>query len=271
MKISKPIFPREHGAWAVLFVPLTIGIAAAGKFNPMVVLLALSALWLFLSYVPVQAVARRYLGSARDGDELQSAWFWAIAYLLAGALFILPVLATGFWLLPPIGVVGWLFFLVNFLLTLRHPKTITSDLAAVAGLTLSAPSAYYVATGNLSPPAVSLWVLNFLFFGSGVFYVHMMVRARGLKKARFSLVEKLKLGRLNLFYHVIVVTIVVVMTLGHFTIQLALTAFIPMILHAVIGTAKLSSDVRFKNLGFLLLAQSAVFAMLLSALFLSQP
>lgn len=271
MKISRPIFPREHGAWAVLFIPMIIGIAAAEQFNLMVVFLALSVLAVFLSYVPVQAIIRRYLGSAWAEDELQSAWFWAIAYLLAGGLFILPVLATCLWLLLPIGIVGSLCFLGNFLLTLRHPKTIASDLAAVAGLTLSAPSAYYVATGTLSPPAVSLWVLNFLFFGSGVFYVHMKIRARGLKKPRFSWMEKLTLGRLNLIYHVIVVTIVVVMTLRHFTTQLALIAFIPMILHAVIGTAKLSSDVRFKNLGFLLLAQSAVFAMLLSALFLSQP
>jgi hypothetical protein len=271
MKISKPILPKEHGAWAVLFVPMIIGIATAGQFNLMVVFLALSALGVFLSYVPVHAILRRYLGSAGAEDELQSAWFWAIAYFLAGALFILPVLATGLWLLLPIGIVGLLCFFGNFLLTLRHSKTIAIDLTAVAGLTLSAPSAYYVAAGTLDQAAVSLWVLNFLFFGSSVFYVHMKIRARGLKKPRFSWMEKLTLGRLNLIYHVIVVTIVVVMTLRHFTTQLALIAFIPMIIHAVIGTAKLSSEVRFKNLGFLLLAQSALFGLLLSALFLSHP
>ena len=144
---------------------------------------------------------------------------------------------------------------------------IVTDLIAVAGLTLSGPSVYYVLMGMLDWYAVLLYVLNFFFFGWSVFYVHMKIQAFAEKKADVERRKKMSLGKVILLYDAVVVTIVVVLAATHFMPMLALVAFVPMILHGVYGALKLSTKVHFKKLGLLLLGQSILFAVLLSYAF----
>jgi hypothetical protein len=67
---------------------------------------------------------------------------------MAGVIFGLPVLVLrGCWLLLPIGVASMGCFLLSFFLTKRKPKTITSDLVSVLGVTLTGPGMYYVVSG----------------------------------------------------------------------------------------------------------------------------
>lgn len=165
MSIPKPIITKEHGAWAVLFVPMIAGAAYANSFTWNVVWLAFSALGFFMSYVPVHTLLREFTGMQQGKEKIVAAEFWGAAYLGFGILFILPLLYQQLWLLLVIGIFGAGAFFENFLLTRKIQKSIASDFAAVAGLTLSAPSAYYVATGMLDTKAFVLWLLNMLFFG----------------------------------------------------------------------------------------------------------
>jgi len=145
-----------------------------------------------------------------------------------------------------------------------YSKMIATDLIAVAGLTLSGPSMYYVLTGTLDRTALSMYVLNFLFFGCSVFYVHMKIQASAAKKPGMAWREKLSLGKENLRYHAAVAAVVAILAYVQFIPIFAAVAFIPMVVHGVYGTIKLSSRVHFKKLGFLLLGQSVVFGILLS-------
>lgn len=252
---------------------MIVGASVAGQFNPQVIYLGFSALAMFLSYVPVQTILRQLFIAPQGADKLRPAIFWAAVYLGLGALFIFPLVLQKLWLLAGFAFLGGLFFLANFALTRRYAKTIFSDLIATLGLTLGAPSAYYVATAQLDQTAALLWLLNFLFFGCGMVYVHMKLRASALKKPTLSFDEKLHLGKWNLVYHVAVWAIVGFLVIKNFTPLFAVLAFVPMTLHAIYGTLKLSSVVRFKNLGLLLLAQSIVFALLFfmgAALILAQ-
>jgi hypothetical protein len=147
---------------------------------------------------------------------------------------------------------------------MRGPKTIAGDLVAVVGMTLGAPAGYYLSTSSLDLDALSLWLLNILFFGSTVVYVHMKIRARSTSRSELSWAEKFSLGKLNLAYHVVVVAAVLLLVLMYFTPELALIAFVPMIVHALIGTMKLSGNTSFRRLGFILLVHSAIFGILLS-------
>ncbi|MGH7602242.1 MAG: YwiC-like family protein, partial [bacterium] len=264
MKIPPPIIPKEHGAWAVLLVPMIAGASFAGRFNLNVLYLALSALGGFMSYVPVQTILRHFFVAPQGKEKLQAAIFWSGGCLGIATLFILPLFFQKLWMLLGIGMAGMISFFGNFILVRRYTKTILSDLISVAGLTLSAPSAYYVATGKLHQAAELLWLLNFLFFGCGIVYVHMKIHASAMKKSELSLDEKLRLGKLNLIYHLIVLAIVGILVIKNFTPLLAMAAFAPMTVHAIYGTFKLSSTVRFKNLGLILLAHSLVFALLLA-------
>jgi len=264
INIPKPIITREHGAWAVLLVPIAVAASAANAISAHLVFFIFSALAVFLGYVPAQALLRAWLEKGHDDEKLSASKFWLMIYGGMGFLFLLPLVASGYRLLLVIGAVGAGFFFGNFFLTRASGKTIASDLFAVLGLTLTAPSTYYVATGELNSTAVMLWLLNALFFGCSVFYVHMKMTARVLKLEPFSVRERLSIGRLNLLYHLAVISIIVLLTALHYTPLLMVVVFLPMAVHSLYGTVKLSSRVRFKNLGFILLGHALLFGVLLS-------
>jgi hypothetical protein len=263
MVIPAPMIPKEHGAWAVLGAPMFVGAIAAGRCTMEFALLTASALGIFMSYVPIHTILRHMFIQPQPAPKLSQALVWSAAYLGVGVLFMIPLLAQGFWLLLALGVPGVTSFAGNFLLTRRFAKTIPSDLLAVAGLTLGAPAAYYVTSRSMGMTAFFLWLLNFLFFGCGVFYVHMKIHASATKKPVFPMEERLSIGKMNLAYHLAVLSLVAVFSGAHYTPQFAVLAFVPMSLHAVYGTCTLSSRVRFKNIGLLLLGQCFMFAILL--------
>jgi nitrous oxidase accessory protein len=262
MKIPPPIIPKEHGAWAVLFVPMLVGASIAGKFTLNVLFLALATLGVFLSYMPVQTLLREWFVARQAPEKAHTAKFWAVVYLGAAALFMLPLFLQNLWWLLGIGTLSAIAFFANFVLTRHYAKTVLSDLISVLGLTLSAPAAYYTVTGKLDQTAATLWLMNFLFFGSGIVYVHTKLRAAALKKQDFSFGEKLSLGKLNLIYHLVVLAIAGILAAHNFTPLFAMVAFVPMTIHAIYGTLKLTSTVRFKNLGLILLLHSLIFALL---------
>lgn len=261
MKIPPPAIPKEHGAWAVLFVPMLIGASVAGEFTLNVLFLAFASLGVFLSYVPAQTLLREWFIASPAPERVRAAKFWAVGYLGAAALFMLPLFFQNLWWLLGIGTLSIIAFLANFVLTRHYSKTVLSDLISVVGLTLSAPAAYYTVAGKLDQTAVMLWLMNFLFFGSGIVYVHTKLRA-AVKRPDLPLYEKLRLGKLNLLYHFAVLAIVGILAVKNFTPLFAVVAFVPMTIHAIYGTLKLSNTVRFKNLGLILLAHALIFALL---------
>jgi hypothetical protein len=262
MKIPEPIIPKEHGAWAVLFVPFLVGAGVAQGFSFRLILGAIAVLGAFMSYVPAQMVMRHHLGRPLPEGKLRQAWFWGSIYLGASIASSFPVVMQGYLLLIPLGILGVVAFAVNFFLTRNAPKTIAGDLVSVAGLTLSALLAYYTLKGALDTTALLLWVVNLLFFGGSVLYVHMKIRAASTRKESLEPGEKFSLGRFNLLYHIAAVGIAAGLVFVGALPALAILAFVPMAIHAFYGTLKLSGRVRFKNLGFLMLGHSVLFAFL---------
>lgn len=253
-------FPKEHGAWAVLGIPLLVGTAMGGGFSPDFAFLALSSFSFFIA-----SAAFPMLRGVRDPHRVAVARLWGSAFVLAGFLVSLPLLIKGFWWLIGFGLVAGGMDLVHLRMTRRAPKTVGSDLVAVAGLTLGAPAAFGVSTGEVNATAGFLWLMCFLFFGSSVFYVHMKMRVAGIKSDGVPLRRRMAIGVLNLAYHVLVIGIVIALSVFRLTPEFAALAFLPMTVHAVIGTIRLSARVQFKKLGFLLLAQSILFLFLLIA------
>lgn len=263
MKIPSPLLPKEHGAWAVLLAPLILGASAADKWHGNVVVLAIAALAFFLSYVPLQMILRHHGGMAQTPQRLRAAYFGATVDLVLGGLALLPLFRQKLWLLLVIGAAAAFLFIVHFLWMRRHAKGLVSDFIAMAGLALTAAAAYYVSTARIDQTAVLLWLFSILFFGCSAVYVHMKIRATALKKTTLSWHEKLTIGKLNLLYHLAVLLVIGVFTLTLFTPRLAFAAFVPITVHAVYGTLKLSAAVRFNRLGFILVGHTLIFMLLL--------
>ena len=260
-EIPTPIITKEHGSWAVLLVPILVSAGVAGKWNAALLLLVLSSLSFFLAYVPAQLLLRQIIGGGQMKGKEVRARFWTAGYSCAGALFALPLL-TRWPLLLAVGALGILSFLANFFLVRRFSKSIGTDFIAVAGLTLTGPASYYVLTGLIDRTTIVLYVLNILFFGCSVFYVHMKIRAASMKSTLLPFADRLFFGRLKLLYYLTIAVILGILAAMQWMTFVVLAAFTPMIIHGVYGTITLSGKVRFKNLGFLLLAQSIVFGLL---------
>jgi hypothetical protein len=94
MILARPVIPREHGAWAVFFVPLVIGAWRGRGFDWLALLFTLSSLCIFLSYLPAQAVLREAFSRTRDHEKLIAARQWTAIYFSAGIILGLPVLVV---------------------------------------------------------------------------------------------------------------------------------------------------------------------------------
>lgn len=259
----KAMIPKEHGAWAVLYVPMLVAALIAGGPTWNVLLLALSALGVFMSYAPMHMLLRHAMVMPLAREQVRRAVVWSAVYGVFGVVFVVPLFMQGYWLLLPLGILGLVAYVLNFLLTRRVPKTLASDMVAVFGLSLSALCSWYVVTGVLEEQAVIVWVLNLLFFGSSVVYVHMKIRAAAARNPDLNRSSLWSVATLNVLYHLVVMIIVAVLA-WYRTSKLSLVvAFAPMTLHALYGTYKLTHRVSFRRLGFLLLAHSIGFGFLL--------
>lgn len=261
MPFPKPIVTHEHGSWAVLLVPLASGAVVAGAGMPNLVLLLLASLGIFMSYVPLQALIREKTGARRGREKIDASRFWAGVYIGLGLIPAVLLLLQGLWLLVVIGLLAVLFFGLHFFLLRTFHKTAAGDFAAMLGLTLTAPAAYYVTTGILDARSALLWILHVLFFGSSIVYVHMKIGGTGVRQEKFSWSEKFSIGRENLIYHGVLLAVVLLVMPAVRHPEFIGLAFLPMIAQAVYGTINLTGRVRFKQLGLLLLGHSIFFGL----------
>lgn len=213
----RPPVPREHGAWGILLIPFATAVGVAGVWNLPVALLLVSVLCFYLART----------------SYLKRQLRWTVLLLAGSSAALLPLVLVGkrWWLLA----VGAAVVPLAFRPTTRGLR---AQLLAVAGLTLTAPAAWYAATGDLGGQAWRLWLLNALYFAGGVFYVKMHIAAASARGA-----NKWRLGAPTLGYH------------GALAVVAALwwpvgAALLPAIARAVWGTATLSPRLRIKRLGW---------------------
>lgn len=173
--MSRPVrwVPREHGAWAILAVPLLVGIAAAG-FTPAHALLAVAAVSAYLFSVPFIDWLR-----TRRPELLRPAAFFGIALAASGA----PLLVQRPELAIVAALVGGAGLATAALTVTGHPKSVLVSLLEVAQAIALVPAAAIVA-GTLDAPATGRATLAAgLYLGGSVLVVRSIIRARG--DARF--------------------------------------------------------------------------------------
>lgn len=261
----KPVVTREHGSWAVLFVPVLTGITASRAVDFSIVLFIVSIFFLFMSYTPAEMILQNYYKKMPRTEKLKNARYWFFVYISLSLLAGLPLIVF----YHKLGLVFFagaalIFFISSLYIMFTFRKNVWSDFLAMAGLTISAPAVMYLTQDTFNSKSLILYLLNVLFFGSSAFYVHMKMKLSSLKKQEITLNEKLTAGRLNLLYHAAAILLLTVFILQFPSKLPAAIAFFPMILHAVAGTFKLPERVSYKKIGITFLAYSLVFFLMMS-------
>jgi hypothetical protein len=140
----------------------------------------------------------------------------------------------------------------------------------MAGGTMVAPAAHAVSAQAVQPAGAIVWLLVFLFFASGVFYVRM--RVHGMLAIRQGISAGSRRARLPcVLYHVLLVLVVPVLAMVQVIPWLVLLAFAPAIWRAASGLRQAEPRIDLRRLGWSEVAVATAFVLLLISAFRITP
>jgi hypothetical protein len=254
VKLKKALrLPKEHGAWAMLYVPFVMGVLVAGRFGPGALLLLLATTAVFVSRESLVVWLRaRSRGRDANGAGRAAAIYLALACACGLPLILLYKL---YWL-APLAFAGAVLLAVNG----RHgmeleDRSIRGELLAICAMSLTGPAAYYAAGGKLGATALWLWGLSAVYFASSVFYIKLRVLRLNPRREE----QQRRVWHYSALYHgcllAALVTLAVTGRLGLF----AAVAFAPAVARAFWSLARPTNHVNLKRAGLLELAYSVIF------------
>jgi hypothetical protein len=270
--LGRPIIPKEHGAWAVLYGSLLVGLGVAGRFTVPVLLLLLGVTaWAFANG-PITLLARPAAGPGQVARQRQ-ALLWLLVYGAVAAAALVPLIALyRMTFLLPFGMAALFFVMVRvYQLRERDERSLGGELIGMAGLTMTAAAAHAVAAEAAQPLGAMLWGLCLLYFGSGIFYVRM--RVQGMLAARQGAPASANPAILPcILYHALLLVVVPLLAVGGFVPWAILLAFALPIWRAAAGLRRHDARLDIKRLGWSEVALTSGFVLLLiGALRLSPP
>ncbi len=245
--------PKEHGAWAMLYVPFILGTIVAGKVSVagLCLLLSVSALFISRESMLIWWRASRRKRQAQGADKMM------FIYLALAALTGAPLLITyKLFALVPLAVFGILLLMLNGKQAVNlEERSITSEILAICGLTMTAPAAFYVAGGEWTNTAWWLWALSAVYFSSSVFYVKFRVVNLNPNKKEAQRREWQHCA----FYHSFLLVALLFLALTSSLELSVLIAFAPAIGRAFWSLMKPTQPVNLTRAGVLEIGYSLIF------------
>lgn len=259
------LWPREHGAWAVLGVSLFLPFGMAGTFPPAGVLWVLGALSLFVAHPALAALLVGRGGRPLDGEERSRAILWL---LLSGALALATLgpllLAFRLWGLVPLGAGAAVVWASHLALARgRKDRTALGEFVGFGGLAMAGPASAYVVDGRLGAQGLLLWAILLLFCGSGITYVRARVRGHATARGLNAWADRLRFHRACLLYHGAALALLAGGTAVRSVPPGFLLAFLPAAARAVVGLLRRPRALNVRRIGYAEILQALAFAAIL--------
>ena len=251
--------PREHGAWAMLYIPFVLGVLVAGRATAATGLLLLAVSALFISRESLLA----WMRARRQTRPAGEAGRWLLGYLgIAAAAGAPLLLAYRFPFLLPMGAAGLLLLLLNGTQGAQlAERSIRNELLAIAAMTMTAPAAFAVSHGRWTATALWLWALSLIYFASSVFYVKLRVAGLHAKGDPGP-------ARRNCFYfHAALLAALLLLCATSALPPLAVAAFLPALGRSFWSLARPAARADLQRAGWLEVAYSLIFLGALTASF----
>ena len=263
------IVPREHGAWGLLIIPLFTGIAAGLRSTQQIVpqlLFVAAAFALFWLRTPVESLLGSGPMTARTPQEQRTAAIASALLAFAAAAPLTALMWRGrnqelLW----IGVIAALALGVQMALRkLSRKLRMLSQLVGAAGLTATAPAAYYLGTGRLDSRALVLWLANWLFAWNQIHFVQLRIHAA--RAGSFQ--EKLFRGKFFFLAQIVLLAVLILIAARNMASPLILVAFLPILVRGTRWFFAGQEPLDVKKLGWSEMKQGAAFGILLAITFL---
>lgn len=248
--------PREHGAWAMLYVPFVLGVTVTGKINWAIILLFLSTTALFISRESLLIWWRARKRGRRSANANDARRLLLIYLLLAAGAGIPLILAYGYYWLLPLALIGSAFLAINgWQAADFEDRSVEGEVMAIVGLTMTAPAAYYVASGKINQTAFWLWGLSAAYFASSVFYIKLRVTGLHAKKVE----DKRRACLQCAGYHVFLLASLLALAFTHSLPLFALIAFAPALARTLRSLLKPERQLNLKRIGIAEIIYSLIF------------
>jgi hypothetical protein len=266
MKLRSTLkLPKEHGAWAMFYVPFVLGALVAGRFNFPAVLLLVTATVVFISRESLLIWWRarkreRHTQSSAEAGRLLL--IYGLIAVLAGAPLIW--IYKLYWLIP-LALIGSLLLLVNGWQAAEfEDRTVQSEVMAIAGLTMTAPAAFYTASGIWTATAWWLWALSAAYFASSVFYVKLRVTWLHAKTAEAKSRAKWQCA----IYHIFLLGSLLVLGITRNLPLFALVAFAPVMARTLRSLINPEPHLNLKRIGIAEIVYSVIFLIVTTLTFI---
>jgi hypothetical protein len=269
--VGRPLVPKEHGVWAVLYGSFLVGVGVAGRVTLPVVLFLVGITAAAFANGSLPTLAR-VNASELNRKRRRHALTWFLLYGTIAVTAMAPLLVIfRMKFLLPFGMGSAFFVLLRaFLIRGRDDRTLMGELIGVAGLTMVGPVAHAVSVGAVRPISAMLWLLLFLFFASGVFYVRM--RVRGLVAWRKGATSEPNPARWPcVLYHAVLLVAIPALFLARLVPWLVLLAYAPALWRAAAGLGREETPLDLRRLGWSEVAVSTAFVLILIAAFRVNP
>jgi hypothetical protein len=265
-RLRSLIWPREHGAWGMLLVPLVTGASVGhpdGERLVWVLLFAAVALGLFCLRTPVEA----WLGISplrRQNDAERRLIHYSIytyASFAGLALGVLLIWARAYGLLL-VGAAAATAFLVQAILKqLGRETRMNAQLTGAIALTSTAAGAYYLAAGRLDRTAVIVWAANWLFAANQIHFVQLRIHSARVMTPP----EKIVRGQGFLLHEAISLFLLGMAWRAGWLPGLALVAFAPVFFRGLAWFVESPRPLQVHRLG----ASELLFALVFGGLFIA--
>lgn len=159
--IGKPVFPKEHGLWAWVFLPLIVGAGCAEGDHAVMIPLLMSVFAGFMMYTPARIIYKGWKRkTAPDGNIL----FWFAAYAAAALIFTFLTAAGNPWTLVFYGALALAFMMAMEASAGGFGRSAAFEFGGLIFLSaaLSLLGAFTV-TGALARAHIAPWALTLLF------------------------------------------------------------------------------------------------------------
>jgi YwiC-like protein len=240
----------------MLYVPFTVGtlVGSTSSFSPLQICLLLMSVT--FAFIARQSFLEWWISRSR-GTRGAPARLMMLVYVSLALLIGAPVVFFyhRVWLVP-VAILTALLLTFNGSQAVRHKdRTVIGETIAILGLTMTAPTAYYVCRGEWDSSAWLLWSLCILYFASSVFYVKL--RVHSLNRRREGL-RKQSSGHCAL-YHLFLIAALVVLAVTGSTNLFVLVAFTPVLARAFSELVNPARRTSLKQIGVLEIVYSVFF------------
>lgn len=127
----------------------------------------------------------KIISKRRGRDDLKPAYFWLSVYSMIGLLALTALILGGFGFIMYLAIPGGLIFAWHLWLVSKRQerKQVNVEIIATGVLSLSAPAAYWVGTGQYDPQGWWLWILIWFQTTASIVYAYLRLGQRNQDKA----------------------------------------------------------------------------------------